>query len=162
MLINRSLKKHGNSNFSFTILEYCEVSDLLIREKHYWDIFKLEYNTAQDPTAPFVGRKHSDKTKTIMSDAKKGITGKNHPRFGQNHTDESKKIMSDAKKGQSRPLGSGKASQSIEVFDLKDNITTTYNSISEAAKALNINHASIVMYFKQNQKKPYKGRYTFK
>jgi len=96
--INRSLKKHGYSNFSLTILEYCSPDKCLIREKHYWDILQPEYNIAQDPTAPFSGRKHSDKTKTIMSDAKKGITGKNHPRFGQNHTDESKKIMSDAKK----------------------------------------------------------------
>ena len=30
-----ALLKHGSSNFSITILEYCEVSELLIREKHY-------------------------------------------------------------------------------------------------------------------------------
>jgi len=32
----------------------------------------------------------------------------------------------------------------------------------EAARALNINHTIIVMYFANNQTKPYKGRYTFK
>jgi len=50
----------------------------------------------------------------------------------------------------------------IKVFDLQENITTTYNSIREAARALNINNATIVNYFTNNQKKPYKGRYTFK
>jgi hypothetical protein len=55
-----------------------------------------------------------------------------------------------------------KPSQQIEVFDLKENTTTSYNSMSETARALNINQARIVMYFSCNQQKPYKGRYTFK
>jgi len=102
-----------------------------------------------------------------MSDAKKG---ENNPMFGKNHTDETRQIMSDAqkgntngfKKGQPRLEGAGKASQAIEVSDIKNNITITYDSISEAAKALNIQNAIIVKYFARNQKKPYKGQYTFK
>ena len=35
MNICRALLKHGYSNFSLEIIEYCEVSDLLIKEKHY-------------------------------------------------------------------------------------------------------------------------------
>jgi len=62
------------------------------------------------------------------------------------------------KSGLSNPRGRNK----IEVFDLQKNTTTSYNSMSEAARVLNILRASISMYFKQNQKKPYKGRYTFK
>src|SRR5437588_9099224 len=149
------------------------------------------------------GRKHSDKSKQIMSDAKKGennpnfgknhteetrtkisdaISGENHPNygknmsnetkskisdaqkgkknsmFGQNHSDESKKIMSEAKKGENNPN-----SQQIEVIDLKEITRTYYNSFREAARALNIpNHCIISNYIKNNQKKPYKVRYTFK
>ena len=33
--IYRALLKNGYSNFSITILEYCEPSQCLIREKHY-------------------------------------------------------------------------------------------------------------------------------
>jgi group I intron endonuclease len=69
MYICRALFKDGYSNFSLTILEYCEPDKCLIREKHYWDILKPEYNIAKDPTAPMSGRKHSDETKIIMSDA---------------------------------------------------------------------------------------------
>ena len=58
--------------------------------------------------------------------------------------------------------GSGKPSQVIEVSDIKNNTTTSYNSINEAARALNINYISIVKYFSRNQIKPYKGQYTFK
>jgi hypothetical protein len=52
-------------------------------------------------------------------------------------------------------------SQVIEVFDLEEKTTTTYNSIGEAARALNIYQSVIVKYFARNQQKPYKGRYTF-
>lgn len=47
----------------------------------------------------------------------------------------------------------------IEVFDNKTNLTTTYESISEAARALEINQQTISMYFKRNAPKPCKGRY---
>ena len=67
MYIYRALLKHGHQNFELTILEYCEPSKCLIREKHYWDIVNPEYNIAQDPTAPMSGRTHSDATKKIIS-----------------------------------------------------------------------------------------------
>ena len=176
MAICCALIKHDYSNFSISILEYCEPSKCLIREKHYWNIFNPEYNIAKDPTAPMRSRNHSDETKQILSDAKKG---ENHPNYGKTLNDETKtkisdamiglkrsdktkKIISDAKKGQPRPSGAGKPSKSIEVFDLQEKTMTTYNSISEAARALNINYTSIVMYFSNNQTKPYKGQYTFK
>jgi len=63
MAICCALIKHGYHNFSFTILEYCEVSELLTKEKYYWKFFQPEYNIAQDPTAPMSGRTHSDETK---------------------------------------------------------------------------------------------------
>ena len=88
------------------------------------------------------GREHSDKTKIIMSDAKKG----------QNHFNY----------GKPRFEGAGSPSQAIEVTDIKNNITTYYDSIHEADRALNItNHQAISNYIKNNQKKPYKGQYIF-
>jgi len=96
-----------------------------------------------------------------MSDAKKG----------KNHTEETKKIMSDAKKGNTngfkkgepRPEGSGSPSQAIEVVDIINNITTYYISMHEAARVLNISNFNIIRnYIIRNQKKPYKGQYIFK
>jgi group I intron endonuclease len=183
MKICRALLKYGYSNFSLTILEYCEPSKCLEREGYYFKLLNTEYNIAKEPGAPFSGRTHSEETKQKISDANKGTTlsdetkqkmsdtkkGENNSMFGKNHSDESKKIMSDAKKGENnprfgkpRPAGSGKSSQQIEVTDIKNNTTTTYNSMCEATRALNINQASIFMYFKNNQQKPYKAKYTFK
>ena len=153
MTICCALLKHDYCNFSLTILEYCSPNKCLIREKYYWDIVEPKYNIAKDPTAPMSGRKHSKKTKTKISDAAKKIdhpgrfkTGENNPNFGK----------------KSEGSGTGRPFQAIEVTDIKNNTTTSYDSINEAARALNINNARIVMYFSRNQKKPYKGQYTFK
>ena len=58
-------------------------------------------------------------------------------------------------------LNAQRNSHEIEVFDVKYNITTAYNSIGEGAKTLNIPKSAIVNYFSRNQVKPYKSRYTF-
>ena len=77
--------------------------------------------------------------------------------------------MSDVKKGENNPNygkkveGSGKPSQVIEVSDIKNNTTTSYDSMGEAARALNFpNYKAISNYIAHNQQKPYKARYTFK
>jgi group I intron endonuclease len=165
-----SILKNGLENFSIKILEYCKIEDLLKREKYYIDYLESEFNIIKDPTLPpMLGRSHLEESKTKMSDAKKG---ENNPNYGQNHSDETKKIMSDAAKkidhsgrfkpGQPRVEGSGKPSQQIEVTDIKNNTTTSFNSMSEAARALNLpSYKEISDYIKNNQQKPYKGRYTF-
>ena len=61
-----------------------------------------------------------------------------------------------------RPEGAGMPSQAIEVFDNKNNQTTSYDSMHEAGRALDIRWTAIKDYFANNQQKPYKGRYTFK
>lgn len=52
-------------------------------------------------------------------------------------------------------------SEAIIVTDLTTNTTTGYNSMSAAAKALGIGKASVINYFRNNQQKPSKSRYTF-
>jgi len=115
------------------------------KRKHYWDIFNPEYNIAKEPGAPMSGRKHSDKTKKQISDA---LTGENNPMFGQ---------------PKPKGAGIGRPSQAIEVTDITNDTTISYDSINEAARALDIpSHKTITNYIKNNQQKPYKGQYTFK
>ena len=145
MNINRAFLKYGYSNFSLEIMEYCEPEKCWEREGYYFKKFKPEYNIAKEPGAPMYGRKHLDSTKQKMRDAHRD--SQNSGRF---------------KKGQKKIEGSGMPSQAIKVFDNKTNQTTVYESISEAAIALNINFQAISKYFIRNQQKPYKGQYTFK
>ncbi|KAG0632581.1 GIY-YIG nuclease superfamily, partial [Tuber brumale] len=154
MLICLALLKYGYSNFSVEILEYCEPSHNIEREKYYITLLSPQYNIVQDPTKnPMYGRKHSPSAIKKISEAQQGEknnmfgrTGENCPRFGKE-----------------KPFGSGKPSQQIEVFDKEKNLTTTYDSISAAARALSVFQQSISKYLKSDQtEKPYKGRYIIK
>ena len=129
-----AILKHGRSNFSLTILDYCSSEQCIEREDYYLCSLPHEYN----------------------------ILPKAGSRLGHKHSDETKLKISDAKKGQPKIEGTGIPSQQIEVFDNKNNTITSYDSMSEAARALNINKSVINLYFTRNQQKPYKGQYTFK
>jgi len=65
-IISRALIKYGYSNFSMTILEYCDKSDLLVREQYYFDKFNPQYNILKiaGSSQDF---KHSEDTKLKMS-----------------------------------------------------------------------------------------------
>jgi len=180
--IYNAILKHGLSNFSLAIIEYCEPEQCLDREDFYLSSLRHEYNILEKAGSS-LGFRHSDKTKKIMSGAKKG---ENNPFFGQNHSDETRKKMSeaktglqaaffgknhsaesrkkisDAKLGQARPGGAGRPSQPISVFDKNTNETTIYDSIRAAARTLNMDSGIISSYLKRNQQKPYKGQYIFK
>jgi len=151
MYICRALLKHGYSNFSFEILEYCSPEKCLEREAFYLKKFKPKYNISLNPSAPFSGRKHSNKTKQIMSDTAKKI---DHP--GRYKTGEENPMH-----GKPKPEGAGRVSQPIEVTDITNNTTTSYNSIREAARALEINESSIRRNLKSNSNKSYKNIYMF-
>lgn len=66
MYICRSLLKHGYSNFSLEILEYCEIKDLLEREDYYFKLWKPEYNILKKAGSS-LGFKYSEETKAKMS-----------------------------------------------------------------------------------------------
>jgi group I intron endonuclease len=105
-----------------------------------------------------IGRKHSEETRKKISDV---MSGENNPMFGKNPSDETRKKISDAKLGQARPEGSGRPSQQILVIDKKTNLTTTYESISAAARALGIGKSTISKYIARNLQEPFKGQYIF-
>jgi group I intron endonuclease len=88
--------------------------------------------------------------------------------FGKKHSEETIKKLSDANKGENNPMygkpraeGAGCPSKAIEVFDLQEKTTTSYNSISEATRVLGFpSHISI--QYSLNTGKAYKKRYIFK
>jgi len=104
---------------------------------------------------PFFGKKHSDETKQKMSKVNKRIM------LGKKHPDEVLRKISEARLGQARPEGSGRPSQQILVIDQKTNLTTTYESISAAARALGIGKSTISKYIACNLQEPFKGQYIF-
>jgi group I intron endonuclease len=63
MYICNALFKHGYSNFSLEILEYCEPYKCLEREDYYQTKLNPEYNIAKKPGAPMSGHTHSEESK---------------------------------------------------------------------------------------------------
>jgi group I intron endonuclease len=87
MYIYRALLKHGYSNFSLTILEYCSPEKCLEREDYYFQLLKHEYNICFATKSRLqTWLKHSEKTLENMSNAQnaghfKTACGENHPMF---------------------------------------------------------------------------------
>ena len=64
--ISRALIKYGYSNFSVTILEYCDKSNLILREQYYFNKLNPQYNILKISGSSW-DFKHSEKTKTKIS-----------------------------------------------------------------------------------------------
>lgn len=84
-----SLSKMGDKNHMFGKLHSEE------HKAYLSEINKGEKNS-------FFGKKHTEESRKKMSDAKKQVSGKNHPRFGIPHSEETKKKLSDANRGKPR------------------------------------------------------------
>nr|QID02733.1 hypothetical protein [Orbilia oligospora]QID02801.1 hypothetical protein [Orbilia oligospora] len=139
-----ALLKHGYQNFSFTILEFCDIDNLLAREKHFFEIYSPEYNILKIPGSPVrgFGWKHSEAAiESMRESAKKRM--------------KSPKILAKLSESQSSGI-------KIEVTDLKTNTSTSYHAIRAAARALDIDKRYIENYIYLKQDKPVFDRYTFK
>ena len=96
-IISPGLIKYGYSNFSLTILGYCDKSDLLIREQYYFDMFNPQYNILKiaGTSRSF---NHSEETKIKISKGLKDFYMKNKSSLCDRfHTKETKKLMSKKK-----------------------------------------------------------------
>jgi hypothetical protein len=144
MAINVALLKHGYTNFSLTILEFCEKDSLMSREKHFFEIHSPEYNLLKTPISPSRGSgwTHSEATIENM-------------RIAASKTFKSPEFLTKLSKGQ--PSGI-----EVEVTDLETNSISTYHAIKAAARALDIDKRYIEHYIYYKQDKPVLARYTFK
>ena len=144
MPVNVALLKYDYHNFTFTILEICDMDSLLFREKHFIEVYSPEYNILKTPGSPDRGSgwKHSEATIENM-------------RIATYKRSKSPEYLVNLSKGQS----SGKR---IEVTDMKTNTSTVYHAIKTAARALDIDKRYIEHYIYLKQDKPVLDRYTFK
>jgi len=132
MRICRALLKYGYSNFSLAILEYCKIGDIFEREEYYFKLLKPEYNICKE-------------------------AGKPRNTSGLKVSNETRAKISAARLKNPQAI-----CKRIQVTDLQTGISTVYNSINLAGKALNIPHTSILNNIKSKKQKPYKKIYVFK
>jgi hypothetical protein len=144
MAINRALLKYGYSNFSLSILEYCDINMLMLREKHYLVLLKPEYNLTLKPGSPSrnSGRFVSEETEDKMILVAKNITKEARACIKINNLQRN--------------------NISLEVTNIETGSKTIYPSAGSAARALGLYQSSISLYLRENRKKPFKGKYLFK
>lgn len=144
MPICLSLLKHGYHNFSLTILEFCNINNLISREKYFFDIHSPEYNILKTPGSPNRGKgwRHSEATveKIRIAINKRMLSPEVLAKMS---TDQSSGII-------------------VEVTDVETQTSTRYHAIRAAARALSIDKRYIEQYVYLNQDKPVLGKYTFK
>jgi len=103
LIISRALIKYGYSNFSLTILEYCEKSELQAREQFYLGSLGPVYNILKTAGSSS-GHTLSEGTKAKISQALKGVhVGDKSPWFGKTFSEETKQRMSLEKTGENNP-----------------------------------------------------------
>jgi len=89
-IIGRAFEKYGYPCFSFTILEYCPMSDLTLREQYYFDRLNPAYNILKKAIALPRGYNRREETKQLQSLKKRGEL---NPLYGKSHSKETKEIM---------------------------------------------------------------------
>ena len=94
--LQASFNKYGESNFLFTVLEECDIHQLLIREQYWMDTLKPEYNICKI-AGSHLGLRRSLETRKRMQTAQKNRSYI-RPK-GIKHSAESKLKLSIAKKG---------------------------------------------------------------
>jgi hypothetical protein len=151
LTINRALIKYGYSNFSLSILEYCDKSDLLTREQFYFDKLNPEYNILKIAGSSLKS-KHSERTKARISKSLKGAYMKEKSAlFGNLHTEETKKLMSAI---------SGNSVNIYEKFSSKGfKLIGSFVSARRAGKFLGISGTTVIKY--RNSGEIFKDRYKF-
>lgn len=144
MPINVALLKYGYHNFSLTILEICDVDNLMSREKHFFEEYTPEYNILDTPGNPSRGSgwRHSEAAIENM-------------RIAAHNRNKSPEILAKLSTAQPNSI-------KVEVVDIETNISTRYNAIRAAARALDIDRRYIENYIYLNQDNPVLGKYIFK
>lgn len=90
-LIQRALIKHQHLNFSFYILEYCEIENLISREQYYLDLLVPQYNILK-VAGSSLGYKHSKEIRLKLNEIQKNKKGINHQRYRKLNSEETKAL----------------------------------------------------------------------
>jgi group I intron endonuclease len=169
-IIGRAFKKYGYSNFSFTILEYCEKSDLNAREQYYFDTLNPVYNILKKVGGLPRGVTRSEETRKLMSLSR---TGQLNPLYGKFHSEETKDLMRQKALGrkyseESKLLMASTKGFSIYVYEKSTiigegegefKLIGSFVSARRAGTFLGISHSTVRKYLDSSE--ILKNRYKF-
>jgi group I intron endonuclease len=151
-IINSALLKYGYSNFSFSVLEYCDPARVIEREQYYLDLLKPEYNILKIAGSS-VGYKHTEEAIQKIS-----LKGK-----GRIFSEEAREklSLSGLRRREEIRFVVGRANgHPVLVTDTETGETTEYYAMVEAARKLQVGEKTIKRYI--GKEKLLKGKYLIK
>ena len=153
-IISRALLKNGYSKFSLTILEYCNKSNLSVREQYFIEKLNPQYNILK-PAGSSLISKHKEETKAKISKTLKGVYVKEKSAlFFSLNTKQSKNIKLKMNAWIGNPVNIYEKFSS-EGFKL----IGCFVSARRAAKFLGISGSTVIKY--KNSGEIFKNRYKF-
>jgi hypothetical protein len=135
--------KYGYFNFSLTILEYCDRSDLFTREQFYFDKLNPQYNILKKlrESNPLFGKAQTENSKELMR----------QKALGRKYSEDIKLKMSAI---------SGNPVNIYEKFSSKGfKLIGSFVSARRAGKFLGISGTTVIKY--KNSGEIFKERYKF-
>ena len=137
--------KYGESNFTFEIVELCDETAIDNKEKYYIDLYQ-----STDKNKGFnldsggnLNKKHSQETKEKIRQAQLGEKSPLYQKpLSKEHREKISKTMKGVKKSaetrKNMLIAQTKCSaKKVERYTLDGQYINTYNSVSEAARAVN-------------------------
>jgi group I intron endonuclease len=146
--------KYGADSFEFSIILECEINDLLTKELNYilqYDSFnnKFGYNV-NDPEHTFLNRKHTEKTKQLLSKQKLGDKnpmygkcGDKHPNFNKVVSTNTRNKMSLIKLGIPTNRQTNLKLNEIDVINIRKMYYEEKISQPNIASAFNVSYGAI-------------------
>lgn len=160
-MISRAIQKYGHENFTFDVIEYCNLDMLVEREQYYLDLLNPfgnnGYNLLKDSNfGGWTGQNHTDESKKKMSEKKKNYVpwnkgktgvqicsdetrskfseqrrGENNSFYGKSHSDETKEILKNYAKNRDMSHCNKKV---IQKDKISKDIIKIWDSISDASE----------------------------
>ncbi len=93
--LQRAWDKYGESLFMFRVVELCGRAELLLREQHYIDTLKPEFNSRPNASSQ-LGWHPTEETRQKMRESR---AGKSSWMKGKSHTEQTKQRISESRKG---------------------------------------------------------------
>lgn len=91
-------KEYRNeSDWTYKVLEYCDVDKLDEREQYYIALYDTMNNGYNSDTGGHLNRK-------LSNEARQKFSGSGNPFYGKHHTEEQKRKLSELRKGENNPL----------------------------------------------------------
>jgi group I intron endonuclease len=152
--LQSSWNKYGENSFEFSILLECTVDQLLILEKEEikkYNSFNKNYGyNVNDPEHKFLNRKHTEKTKQILSYQKLGnknpMFGKcgiKHPKFNKKMSIESRLKMSISHKGIPTNRQTNVKLCKEDIIDIRNKFFNEFISQPKIALEYNVSYTTI-------------------